>query len=94
MRPELFIGKYGVTCIFLLSGLSLELSELSQSIRIVKLNGLTQFANFVLWPLLLGIPLTKGLEAFLPGLLPKPLLDGILIMSCLPTTVNMCVRWW
>jgi len=91
LRPELFIGKYGVTCIFLLSGLSLELSELSQSIRNFKLNGLTQFANFVLWPLLLGLPLTKSLEAFLPGLLPKPLLDGILIMACLPTTVNMCV---
>ena len=91
LRPELFIGRYGVTGIFLLSGLSLELSELSQSIRNFKLNGLTQFANFVLWPLLLGLPLTKSLETFLPGLLPKPLLDGILIMACLPTTVNMCV---
>ncbi len=28
LRPELFIGKYGVTAIFLLSGLSLELTEL------------------------------------------------------------------
>jgi len=91
LRPELFIGKYGVTCIFLLSGLSLELSELSQAIKNVKLNGLTQFANFALWPLLLGLPVTKGFEAILPGLLPTPLLDGILIMTCLPTTVNMCI---
>lgn len=91
LRPELFIGKYGVTCIFLLSGLSLELSELSQAIKNVKLNGLTQFASFGLWPLLLGLPVTKGIETFLPGLLPKPLLDGILIMTCLPTTVNMCI---
>ena len=91
LRPELFIGKYGVTCIFLFSGLSLELSELSQAIRNVKLNGLTQFANFALWPLFLGLPVAKGIEAFLPSLLPKPLLDGILVMTCLPTTVNMCI---
>ena len=28
LRPELFIGKYGVTTIFLLSGLSIKLKEL------------------------------------------------------------------
>lgn len=40
LRPELFIGKFGVTLIFLLSGLSLELSELKKAASNVKLNSL------------------------------------------------------
>ena len=46
---------------------------------------------FVAWPFLVGLPLTKGLGAFLPNLLPKSILDGLLILTCLPTTINMCI---
>lgn len=89
LRPEIFIGKYGVTCIFLLSGLSLELSELKDAAKNHKLNGLVQATSFLAWPLLVGLPLVKVLE--LCSLFTPALRDGILILTTLPTTVNMCV---
>jgi len=91
MKPELFIGKFGVTCIFLLSGVSLELSELKSAVANVKLNGMIQAGSFLAWPFLVGVPLTTAIKKLLPNFLPKALLDGILILTCLPTTVNMCV---
>lgn len=92
LRPEHFIGQYGVATIFLLSGLSLRLSELSDAISNVSLNMAIQFATFVVWPFCIGLPLTKALGSFNNNfLLPRPLLDGLLILSCLPTTINMCV---
>ena len=91
LRPELFIGQFGVTCIFFLSGLSLELSELKDAAANYKLNLAVQLATFGAWPFLVGLPLTKALRTFLPNLLPPALLDGLLILTCLPTTVNMCI---
>ena len=89
LRPELFIGNYGVTIIFLLSGLSLELAKLKKAASNWRLNALIQTASFVAWPFLVGLPLKNLLATF--HILPQPLLDGVLILSCLPTTVNMCV---
>ena len=91
LRPELFIGRFGVTFIFLLSGLSLEISELKNAATNTKLNLLIQLGTFVAWPFLLGVPLTTLMGRHFPNLLPKALLDGLLILTCLPTTVNMCV---
>lgn len=90
LRPELFIGNWGVTCIFLLSGLSLELSELKEAASNHKLNSLVQVITFGAWPLV-GLSLTHALRTFAPGLLPPALLEGLLILTCLPTTVNMCI---
>ncbi|KAL7569116.1 hypothetical protein ACA910_016949 [Epithemia clementina (nom. ined.)] len=92
LRPELFIGKYGVAFVFLLSGLSLELSQLAAAASNFKLNFLTQLMTFAAWPYLIGLPL-KALfsTALLSGAFPDALLDGLLILTCLPTTVNMCV---
>lgn len=87
MRPELVIGNYGVALIFLLSGLSLQLSQLKQAASNVKLNALIQFTSFGIWPLLVGLPLRR----LASGILPQALRDGLLILTCLPTTVNMCV---
>lgn len=90
-RPELFLGKYGVGLIFLLSGLSLPTSELTRALSNMKLNALVQLSIFALWPLLIGIPL-KTLFSKLPSTVMLPaLVDGILILTCLPTTVNMCI---
>lgn len=55
----------------------------------MKLNLLVQFVLFVIWPFCFGIPIQ-----YFGGRLvsvSKPLLDGLLVLSCLPTTVNMCV---
>jgi solute carrier family 10 (sodium/bile acid cotransporter), member 7 len=86
LRPELFIGNFGVTMIFLLSGLSLQTSELAQAISDVKLNGLIQFLTFVAWPWCIGVPIK-----FLLAPISPRLSDGILILTTLPTTVNMCI---
>lgn len=91
MRPELFIGKFGVTMIFFLSGVSLELQELKSAVSNMKLNAMVQGSSFLAWPFLIGVPVTSAIKKILPNLLPKALLEGILILTCLPTTVNMCV---
>jgi len=91
LKPELLIGKFGVMTIFFLSGLSLELSELKDAVRNHRLNLSIQIASFGAWPLLVGIPLTTTIKKFFPNLLPPPLVDGILVLTTLPTTVNMCV---
>eukprot|EP00956_Cyclotella_meneghiniana_P014213 scaffold21222_cov69-Cyclotella_meneghiniana.AAC.6 len=91
IRPELFIGKYGVTTIFLISGISLKLQELTNAASNMKLNGLIQTITFGAWPFLVGLPMTKCIEIFFPGILPQPLIEGLLILSCLPTTINMCI---
>jgi sodium/bile acid cotransporter 7 len=93
LRPELFVGNYGVSLIFLLSGLSLQTSELTRAIGNVRLNGIIQLLIFVVWPFCIGFPLRRILQSiFVPlDLLPLALVDGILIMTTLPTTVNMCI---
>ena len=95
LRSELFIGKFGVSLIFLLSGLSLEVSELTQAISNYKLNTSIQLSTFLLWPFLIGVPMKNLLLRLFSQttntIFPKPLIDGILILTCLPTTVNMCI---
>lgn len=90
LRPELFIGKFGVFLIFLLSGISLEVSDLAQAASNFKLNSMVQFVTFGAWPFL-GLGLKAVFSTFLPNAFPQALLDGLLILSCLPTTVNMCI---
>lgn len=89
LRPELFIGKYGVGLIFLLSGLSLQASELTKAVSNTKLNGIIQFVIFGLWPFVIGVPLKSLLGA--ANIIPPALVDGLFIMTCLPTTINMCI---
>ena len=91
LRSELFVGKFGVSLIFLLSGLSLEISELTQAVTNFELNATIQLSTFLLWPFLIGVPLKNLLLNVFPQLFPKPLVDGLLILSCLPTTINMCI---
>jgi len=91
LRPELFIGEYGATSIFLLSGLGLKSADLTSAASNGRLNALIQSVTFAAWPFLVGLPLTRCLGRFLPRLLPGPLLDGVLVLTCLPTTINMAV---
>jgi predicted Na+-dependent transporter len=42
-------AKHGVTTIFLLSGLSLKLKELTNAAENMKLNGLIQMTTFGAW---------------------------------------------
>lgn len=74
-----------------MSGLTLDISELKQAFSNMKLNASIQLATFCVWPFFVGFPFNWAMKKFLPNFLPAPLLDGFLILTCLPTTVNMCV---
>jgi len=91
LRPEVFIGNYGVSIIFLLSGFSLQTSDLAKAISNVKLNGLVNLILFGVWPYCIGLPLRYVFTTVLPNLIPSGLADGLLVMTTLPTTVNMCI---
>lgn len=90
LRPEIFFGQYGVSAIFALSGLSLAFGELQNAFENIKLNAIIQFVTFAVWPAI-GFTTTRIIETFMPQLLPKSLLEGLVILSCLPTTINMCI---
>ena len=91
LRPETFIGNYGVAIIFLLSGFSLQTSDLAKAITNFKLNGLVNLLLFGFWPYCIGLPLRFVFTNMLPNLIPSGLADGLLVMTTLPTTVNMCI---
>lgn len=91
LRPEVFVGNYGVAIIFLLSGFSLQTSDLAKAITNFKLNGLVNLLLFVFWPYCIGLPLRYVFTNLLPNLIPSGLADGLLVMTTLPTTVNMCI---
>ena len=88
LRPELTVA-WGATCgIFLLAGISLPTNQLAAAALQWREHALIQSYNLGFMPLaMLGI-----CSLLTPtGLLEKPLLDGLLVMAALPTTVNMCV---
>lgn len=90
-RPEVFVGNYGVAIIFLLSGFSLQTSDLARAISNFKLNGLVNLFLFAVWPFCIGLPLQYLFTNVFPNLIPAGLADGLLVMTTLPTTVNMCI---
>jgi solute carrier family 10 (sodium/bile acid cotransporter), member 7 len=90
LRPELVIGKYGVALIFLLSGLALEPSQIASAMSNVKLLGIVQLLSFGVWPLV-GLAIRYLLKLLPHALFTPALADGVLMVSTLPTTVNMCV---
>ena len=89
LHPELLLNQYGVSYVFLLSGLSIQLSQIKEATYNMKLNTLVQFILFIIWPFCIGVPMQYVGNQF--ASVSKPLIDGLLVLSCLPTTVNMCV---
>lgn len=88
LKPELTVDLFAVSTIFLLNGLALPSRELAKAALDIRLNGLIQFINLVLVPFL-AIPLCAILRA--SSLIEPSVVDGLLAMACLPTTVNMCI---
>ena len=86
LNPKFVIGNFGVPTIFLLASLGLPTSELSRSIR-SPLNLPIQFLSLILIPSL-NLVLSRTL---FPLYLPPPYVSGLLLLSALPTTVNMCI---
>ena len=88
LRPELTVS-WGASCaIFLISGLTLPTSALAAAARRVKLHAAVQSFNLGLIPLgALGF--TTILSRL--GALAPEACAGLLAMSALPTTINMCI---
>lgn len=89
LQLKLLVGRYGVSLIFFLSGLGLKLSELTTAMRSMRTNALVQAVSFGLWPACTWA-VTIGARA-VGAPVSSALLDGLLVLACLPTTVNMCV---
>eukprot|EP01040_Poterioochromonas_malhamensis_P014873 gene14873-16551_t len=84
LRPEITISKLGVFVIFFINGVALSLSgtpsELSAA---TKTNALIQLFNFGFIPIVV-----KLLAPFYPD---QSFRDGLLVLACLPCTINICV---
>lgn len=92
LRPNILFKKFGVSIIFFLSGLSLSLQSLKDAINNHSLNASIQMLSFIFWPFCIALPFVNILKRLnLSFFIDSTLLDGILMMSTLPTTVNMCV---
>ncbi|CAN0101123.1 unnamed protein product, partial [Laminaria digitata] len=77
----------GVSFVFFLIGLTIQLGELAGAALNVRLNVLIQAFSLGVLPAV-GLGLARVLAA---GGMHPALADGVLILMALPTTVNMCV---
>ncbi len=86
LKPEVTISKLAVRVMFLISGLSLPINELKAAVTNVKANLLIQFFIFVF----LGLVVTYVLAPIVLslGVLSPELIKGLIILSCLPTTIG------
>jgi len=76
-----------VIIIFTLSGWSLKTRELLKAVMYCKLNSVVQLFNLGVIPLVFYAVTSALKETSMNSLL----VEGMLIFSCLPTTVSMCV---
>ena len=85
LKPEFFISKCGVFTIFFINGISISLNQDdSGKAKVVgKTNVLIPFYNMVFIPLV-----TILLAPLYPN---KAFRDGLLVLSVIPTTINICV---
>lgn len=89
LRLDVTVGRLGIAAVFFLSGLSIRPSELTSAAASFRLNAFIQLALFGVWPALTWVFVWTARAVGTP--VSSALLDGLLVTSCLPTTVNMCV---
>jgi len=85
-RPEITVSKLGVFAIFFINGVALSLGSASSpddTHTVTKTNVLIQSFAFMFLPLM-----AKLLAPFYPV---PAFRDGLLVLSCLPVTINICV---
>jgi len=87
LKPELTVNKMAVSMIFLLSGLSLSVRDMWSAMTNYKLNSMIQIVMFGVTPLYY-----EGIAKIMRyAKINSHLIDGIICLGCLPTTVNMCI---
>ena len=90
MKPEILIDRGATNTLFILSGLALPLRDLGKAVGAIRLNLMVQGFSLGAMPLLMA-GLVGLLRRYFPLLLHGDTLDGLVVMACMPTTVNMCV---
>lgn len=85
LKPELTISKLGVFTIFFINGVALNIGGGSPAevVTATKTNILIQLFSYGFMPLV-----AKLLAPYYPD---PAFRDGLLVLSCLPTTINICV---
>jgi len=84
LKPEFYISKLGVFTIFFINGVALSLSGGGDELAAqTKTNLLIQGFNFGFIPVFV-----KLFARFYPD---PAFRDGLLVLACLPTTINICV---
>lgn len=84
IRPEFWISKVGVFTIFFINGIALSITGSPDELRSAYKTNLTiQSYNFLFIPLFALL--------FAPLYPDKAFRDGLLVLSCLPCTINICV---
>ncbi len=84
IKPEFWISQIGVFTIFFINGIALSMTGSPNELRDAYKTNLTiQLYNFLFIPLF---------ALFFAPLYPdKAFRDGLLVLSCLPCTINICV---
>ena len=84
LRPEFFISKCGVFTIFFINGLALSIQSSPEEVQTAtKTNTMIQLYNFAFIPIM-----AKLLAPYYPEVAFR---DGLLALSVLPCTINICV---
>ena len=87
VRPEFTVNQVMIRVMFLISGLNLPLTELKKAVTNVRANALIQAFIFgfpaAALPLYVLGPALKA-----AGVLTPRLVDGLVVLACLPTTIG------
>ena len=84
MKPEFWISQIGVFTIFFINGIALSITGSPDELQSAYKTNLTiQLYNFLFIPLFALL--------FAPLYPDKAFRDGLLVLSCLPCTINICV---
>ena len=86
LRPEITVNKIAVRAMFLISGMNLPLAELRAAVTNVRANLLIQTFIFGVAGVVVALAAGPALSAL--GLLTPRLIDGLVVLACLPTTIG------
>jgi len=85
LKPKITSSWIAVIIIFFMTGLMVRTTELKRASKFWGANILIESIVFILWPFL-GWSIAMLLEQF--DTMSAPLLDGLIITACLPTTLT------
>ena len=86
LRPEFTVNKVAVRAMFLISGLNLPLGKLRDALTNYRANALIQAFIFVVAGAAVALIFGPALNAL--GILTPRLVDGLVVLACLPTTIG------